>query len=301
MTLPPFPTADAEALIALALAEDLGDRFGGDSLGDVTSELTIPAEASGRVAIVSRETGRLAGLPIAAMVAARVDAAITVSPQADDGAAIEPGRSVCELSGPVRSLLAAERTILNFLTHLCGVATAAGRYADAVNAVPGNKAVVLDTRKTLPGWRRLAKYAVQCGGGGNHRMGLHDMVLIKDNHLAAAAAASPDQSLAELLAGVRERLPRPMRIEIEVDTLDQLRDALPGGPDIVLLDNMPPDGLREAVAIRDEHAPAALLEASGGITLETIAGVAAAGVDRISVGAITHSVRTLDLGFDWVA
>ena len=295
-----FPEDDATALIRLALAEDLGTADGQVS-GDVTSDLTIPGDAHGRVAIVPRESGRLAGLPLAPLVSDVVDGAIEVTSRATDGDSLVPGESVCELSGPVRSLLAAERTILNFMTHLSGIATAAAQYVDVINAVPGNKAVVLDTRKTLPGWRRLAKYAVSCGGGGNHRMGLHDMVLIKDNHLAAAAAARPGQSLADLLQDVRARLPRPMKIELEVDTLDQLREAIPGEPDIVLLDNMPPAVLVEAVAIRDAEAPNVQLEASGGITLDTIASVAASGVDRISVGAITHSVRTLDLGFDWLA
>ena len=285
-----FPTVDAVKLIALALDEDLGD------FGDVTSRLTIPADATGSVAIVTRESGRLAGLPIAALVANRVDDAIDVQPQASDGDAIVAGQSVCRLSGPVRALLSAERTILNFLTHLSGIASLTERY---IGRVGNYRAVVLDTRKTLPGWRRLAKHAVQCGGGVNHRMGLHDAVLIKDNHLAAAREADPGESLADLIRRVRESLERPLAITIEVDTLDQFREALPGQPDIVLLDNMSPETLAEAVAIRDGAGSETKLEASGGINLETIGAVAASGVDRISVGALTHSAPTLDLGFDW--
>ena len=289
--LPEFPATDAAKLTELALDEDLGD------FGDVTSQLTIPADATGAVRIVARQPGTLAGLPLATLVAARVDGAIRVTEEAADGQPIEPGQAVCTLTGPVRGLLAAERTILNFMTHLSGIASLTAAH---VAGTRGTKAVVLDTRKTLPGWRRLAKYAVACGGGTNHRMGLHDAVLIKDNHLAAARQSDPGESLAELLQRVRGQLERPLSITIEVDTLAQFREALPGAPDIVLLDNMPPAVMAEAVAYRDEHAPKVQLEASGGIDETTIAAVAGSGVDRISVGALTHSAKTLDLGFDWV-
>ena len=294
--MPELPIEDTDRLIARALIEDLGDAPDVDA--DVTSRLTIDASARGSVAIVAREPGVAAGLPIVWRVAARVDPSIEVMLNVADSEAISPQQRLATLSGPVRSLLAAERTILNFLTHLSGIATLTAQYVDAI---AGTRAAVLDTRKTLPGWRRLAKYAVACGGGTNHRMSLHDAVLIKDNHLAAAGAANPDESIADLLRRVRQALPEPLPITIEVDTVEQLAIALRGEPDVILLDNMPPAILREAVAMRDVAAPKVRLEASGGINLATIAAVAQTGVDRISVGAITHSAATLDLGFDWKA
>lgn len=183
--------------------------------------------------------------------------------------------------------------MLNFMTHLSGIATLTRRFVDAVR---GTRAEVLDTRKTLPGWRLLEKYAVRCGGGTNHRMGLYDGVLIKDNHLAAWTESD---SIAAAVETARQRSPAGVSIEVEVDTLDQLSDALRGGPDIVLLDNMDVATLRQAVNIRDHTAPRVLLEASGGVTLETVAAIAQTGVERISVGGLTHSAPALDLAFDW--
>ena len=282
--------AAASRLITLALNEDLGDR------GDITSAATIEPDAAGEVAVVSRESGVVAGLPIAAMVCEAVDPSLAVE-CGEDAAAVSPGDRVASLRGNVRSLLTAERTVLNFLTHLSGVASLSRRFADAV---AGTRAVVLDTRKTLPGWRRLAKYAVACGGGANHRMGLHDMVLIKDNHIAAWRQRHGDAPLSDILRGVREAVPAGTPVMIEVDTLGQMRAALPGGPDFVLLDNMTNEQLAEAVAVRDAEAAGVLLEASGGVNLATVAGIAATGVDRISVGALTHSAPNFDLGFDWL-
>lgn len=282
--------ANADTLLQLALTEDLAGR------SDVTSDATIPADARGSVAIVSRESGVAAGLPIIEMVAAAVDEEISVRLDVADGAAVEPGTRLATLSGPVRGLLTAERTILNFLTHLSGIATLTSRFVDQV---AGTKAVILDTRKTLPGWRSLAKYAVRCGGGTNHRMGLYDGCLIKDNHIASWRERHRDGSLADLIIDVRNQLDGSLPIEIEVDTLSQLSDVLPATPDIVLLDNMGNEELREAVAIRNELSPSTQLEASGGVNLDTVAGIAATEVDRISVGALTHSAKNFDLGFDW--
>ncbi len=287
----PAELAAADALIGLALSEDLGEPA-----DDVTSRLTIPAGQAGRVAIVSRADGVLAGLPLADRAFRRLNATVVVEPRLADGDRLRPGSVVATVAGPLRVLLTGERTVLNFLTHLSGVATLTARYVEAVR---GTRAVLLDTRKTLPGYRLLAKYAVRCGGGTNHRLGLHDGCLVKDNHLAAWAAEHPRGSLAEALRSIRSRLPAGLPLEVEVDTLDQLADALAGGPDIVLLDNMPPDRLRAAVALRDDRATGVLLEASGGVNLETVRGIAETGVDRISVGALTHSAVGLDLGFDW--
>ena len=289
---PSFGTAEqssARTLIALALEEDLG------TFGDITSDAMLPAEITGSVNIVSRVPGVVSGLPIGEMVLLEVDARCEWQSHADDGHDVEPGSVVASLSGHVRSLLRAERTILNFLTHLSGIATLTRTYVDAVG---GTNAVILDTRKTLPGWRILQKYAVRCGGGTNHRIGLWDAVLIKDNHLAAVAE-NAGGSLAEVVRLAREKAPRGVVIEIEVDSLEQLADAVQGAPDIVLLDNMTPMQLSEAVSLRDRESPGVLLEASGGVDLTTVTAIAQTGVERISIGRLTHSAPSLDLGFDW--
>ncbi len=279
----------ARTLLTLAFMEDLGDR------GDLTCQALIAPNLLASVDVVARKPGVLAGAPVGRMVFAELDPAIEWEARCQDGAALERGTIVARVTGPLNSLLVGERTMLNFLTHLSGIATLTMAY---VQCVAGTRAVILDTRKTLPGYRRLAKYAVRCGGGTNHRMGLYDGVLIKDNHLAAW---SMQASVAEACRVAREKSPHAVSIEVEVDTLEQFRDALQGGPDIVLLDNMDLEQLRAAVAIRDATAPGVLLEASGGVTLATVRGIAETGVDRISVGALTHSAPTLDLAFDWNA
>ncbi len=289
---PTFGPAEASAaatLIELALAEDLSTQ------GDITSRAMLPAESEGQVNIVARVPGVLSGLPIGEMVLREVDDACQWHPNARDANALEAGTIVASLRGTVRSLLTAERTILNFMTHLSGIATLTRTYVDAV---AGTNAVILDTRKTLPGWRMLQKYAVRCGGGTNHRIGLWDAVLIKDNHLAAVAENS-GRSLAAVVHAARDQGPDGVVVEIEVDSLEQLADALSGSPDIVLLDNMNTARLREAVALRDREAPDVLLEASGGVNLDTVTDIARTGVDRISIGRLTHSAPSLDLGFDW--
>jgi len=241
-----------------------------------------------------------------ALVFARIDERVQIRERTHDGGPISPGERLASLNGPTASLLTGERTALNFITHLSGIATLTQRFVDAT---VGGKAVILDTRKTLPGWRSLQKYAVRCGGGENHRMGLYDGILIKDNHLAASLREWDDQTpvnrsrplgpLSEAIQRARANAPVGMPIEIEVDSLQQLADALNAMPDIVLLDNFAPDQIRKAVVLRDQHSPETLLEASGGVTLETIGPIAAAGLDRISIGALTHSAPALDLAFDW--
>jgi nicotinate-nucleotide pyrophosphorylase (carboxylating) len=282
--------AAANLLIELALAEDLGEPP-----DDVTSRVLIGAEQAGGVDVVARKEGVLAGLAVAELVFERLDSRVKIEKKAQDGSPLRAGTVVATLSGPMRSLLTGERTALNFMTHLSGVASLTRRYVDAAR---GSNAVILDTRKTHPAYRALEKYAVRMGGGRNHRMGLYDGCLIKDNHLAAWSAAHPGASLADALRHARSQIGESI-LEVEVDTLEQLADALTADPDIVLLDNMQPDVLRKAVALRNERGHKAQLEASGGVTLESISAIAAAGVDRISVGALTHSAVALDVGFDW--
>lgn len=286
----PSENAAANLLIELALAEDLGEPP-----DDVTSRVMIGPGECGSVDLVARKDGVLAGLPIAELVFERLDGRVKIDRKVQDGSPLRPKTVVATLTGPMRSLLTGERTALNFLTHLSGVASLTRRYVEAVR---GTNAVILDTRKTHPGYRLLEKYAVRMGGGHNHRMGLYDGCLIKDNHLAAWSAAHPGASLADGLRHARQQIGEAI-LEVEVDTLEQLDDALNADPDIVLLDNMRLDVLREAVAIRNKRQHKAQLEASGGVSLETVGAIAATGVDRISVGALTHSAVALDLGFDW--
>jgi len=277
----------ARKLIELALAEDLS------AVGDLTCRALIRPDQSATVQVVARTDGVLAGSPIGRMVFDAFDRTVRWDAQRRDGDLVSKGTAIANVSGPLSSLLICERTMLNFMTHLSGIASITRRFVDTVT---GTRAKILDTRKTLPGWRLLEKYAVRCGGGTNHRMGLYDGVLIKDNHLAAWTEAA---SIAEAVRTARAKSPPDVSIEIEVDTLVQLQDALCGLPDIVLLDNMQVETLREAVAIRNRQAPKVLLEASGGVTLNTVNEIARTGVERISVGALTHSSPALDLAFDW--
>ena len=282
----------AQELVRLALQEDLAGR------GDLTTAAVIPESAAGSVSIVVRKPGVVSGLPIIPLVFAEVDPRVRVELHAADGDRVTKGTVVAVLTGATRSLLIGERTVLNFLTHLSGVATLTRKFVDLAE---GTRAKILDTRKTYPGWRALQKYAVRCGGGVNHRMGLYDGVLIKDNHLAAWVGLDNRPSLREAVAQARKVSPKDVTIEVEVDSLEQLRDVLKAHPDIVLLDNMSPATMSEAIAIRDREARDVQLEASGSVTLETVAAIAATGVDRISIGALTHSAPVLDLAFDWGA
>lgn len=272
--------ADVHAAIVGALAEDLPED--GPQV-DITSDATLP-DATVTGVIAAREPGVVAGLAIAELVFLTVGEA-RIEGRIPDGSEVAAGDVVMTVTGPVRDLLVAERTALNFASHLSGVATATAAW---VRELEGTGARVLDTRKTLPGWRALQKYAVRCGGGVNHRFSLTDMALIKDNHVIAAGGVVP------ALAAVRAKYP-DVPVEVEVTDLDQLDELLAVGVDRVLLDNMAPDLLREAVR---RTAGRAVLEASGGLTLERARAVAETGVDYLSVGALTHSVKVLDLGFD---
>jgi nicotinate-nucleotide pyrophosphorylase (carboxylating) len=285
--------AACEALVELALEEDLG------SVGDVTSQAVIPPDREGRAVFVARTWGIIAGLPAAALVIQAVDHRLEFKPLVNDGARVEPAAQLAHISGPMRSILAAERTALNFLQRLSGVGTQTRRYVDAVAGLPCQ---ILDTRKTTPGWRLLEKYAVRCGGGHNHRVGLYDGILIKDNHLAALEIADCEARITEAVRRARSErtaAEAPLTIEIEVENLQELDAALAASPDIVLLDNMSTATLREAVRRRNEKARSVKLEASGGITLATVRAIAETGVDRISVGALTHSAPALDIALDY--
>jgi nicotinate-nucleotide pyrophosphorylase (carboxylating) len=288
---------DCRTLVRLALAEDLNGQQ------DWTTVSLVPANRQGRADIVARESGIAAGMPAIEIVLAEAQAELDVTTFVKDGQSFAAKTKLAQLTGNVRDLLTVERTLLNLLGRLMGISTLTGQY---VRRVEGTKARVYDTRKTTPGWRRLEKYAVHCGGGQNHRSGLFDAVLIKDNHLAQRAGStigSPADAAAAVVEARQflESQTLAMPIEVEVDSLEQLAAVLPVKPDIVLLDNMPPSALREAVALRDKIAPQVELEASGGVHLDTIREIASTGVDRISVGALTHSARVLDIGLDWEA
>ncbi|PVG82471.1 carboxylating nicotinate-nucleotide diphosphorylase [Nocardioides gansuensis] len=278
--------ARVHAMIADALDEDLPD--GAD---DTTSAATISPEARGSGVFAAREPGTVSGLVIAALVFHYVMGdSVEVSDRLPEGSAVAEGDVVMRVSGPTRGLLTAERTALNFASHLSGVSTATAHW---VAALEGTSARVLDTRKTLPGWRALQKYAVRCGGGVNHRFSLADMAMVKDNHVIASGGVVP------ALEAVRAAYPG-LPVEVEVTDLDQLRELLAAGCERILLDNMDTATMAEAVRIRDASGDKAELEASGGLTLERAREVAETGVDYISVGALTHSVNVFDLGLDLV-
>ncbi len=283
----------ADTLIRLAIDEDLGD------LGDITSAALIPSDALGSVRFVARSKGVLAGLPIVERLVADFELQACWEPELIDGDRLEPGTVIARLSGPMRSLLSLERPALNFLQHMSGIATLTDRF---VAAVAGTGVLIMDTRKTTPGWRALEKYAVRCGGGVNHRFGLSDAVLIKDNHLAwlqSVMGLGMSQAIAASIKGARAIAPPRTIIEIEVDSLEHLECALVCAPDIILVDNFSQESLAAAVRRRDAVAPAVKLEASGGVKLENVAAMAGTGVDRISIGALTHSAPALDIALDY--
>ncbi|HWV24306.1 MAG TPA: carboxylating nicotinate-nucleotide diphosphorylase [Thermomicrobiales bacterium] len=276
---------DVQAIIELALTEDIGT-------GDVTSLATVPADRQASGIMLAKSPGMLSGIEVARQVFQTVDPTIDFEAHLKDGDELTAGTTVATVSGPVRSLLTAERTALNIVQRLSGVATATARY---VAGTAGTRAHIVDTRKTTPGMRLLEKQAVMHGGGRNHRFGLADGVLIKDNHLAAIGGAD---RISQAIRRARDFAPHTLKIEIEVTSLDELREALDASADIVMLDNMDTETMAEAVTIRDAHDNRALLEASGGITLERIPAIAATGVDLISVGALTHSSPALDISLD---
>lgn len=276
-------STDIQNLIDAALKEDLGNK------GDITSQATIPDNKTAKMMMNARAQGILAGINIAIQVFKTVDNDLTITEHVQDGHPLKKGQKILTVEGNARQILMAERTALNFLSHLSGIASETHRY---VTAIQHTKAKILDTRKTLPGYRAIQKYAVKMGGGNNHRTGLYDMVLIKDNHIAAAGGikAALDNTAAANPS---------VKIEIEVDTLAQLQEVLDHGTaDIVLLDNMAPEELKKAVALCEGKI---ITEASGGITMETIVSIAETGVDYISIGALTHSVKAFDIGLDYIS
>ncbi len=276
-----LPAVLVEPLVRAALVEDLGRA------GDITTDALVPAEAQARGAFVARQAGTLAGLDLAALAFRLVDPAVVMTPERRDGERLQPGDVIARLAGPARGILTGERVALNFMGHLSGIATATSAIVDAI---AHTQARITCTRKTTPLLRSVEKYAVRCGGGANHRFGLDDAILIKDNHIAIAGGVGPALARARAAAG------HLVKIEIEVDTLAQLEEVLAiGAADAVLLDNMGLAALREAVGMVGGRA---VVEASGGIDLGSAAGVAETGVDLLSAGWLTHSARVLDIGLD---
>jgi nicotinate-nucleotide pyrophosphorylase (carboxylating) len=270
--------------VRAALAEDIGS-------GDVTTLATVPAAARSAAGMNARESLVVAGLEFAVMAFRQLAPKIQIKRFSRDGQRVKTGDPLLKISGSSRAILSAERVALNFVQRLSGVATATAQFADAIK---GTKAKILDTRKTTPGWRRFEKFAVACGGGKNHRVGLFDMVLIKDNHLAALRNEKPN-AIAAAVARARKKFPK-LKVEVEADTLAQVAQAADAGTDIILLDNMPPAQLRQAVKIIRGRAKT---ESSGGVNLKTVRAIAQTGVDFISVGALTHSARAVDIGLDF--
>jgi nicotinate-nucleotide pyrophosphorylase (carboxylating) len=271
----------ALALVRAAIAEDVGT-------GDVTTESIVPEGHVSRGEIIAKSDGVIAGLDIAAAVFREVDPGVTLTPKAHDGDHVSAGTVLAVVEGPTRGILTGERTALNFLQHLSGIATAAASYAEALR---GTRTRPLDTRKTIPGMRSLEKYAVRVGGGENHRSGLFDMVLIKDNHIEVAGG------VAEAVGAARARYPG-LKLEVEAKTLDQVAEAVAAGADRVMLDNMSPAQMREAIAVARAAARPPEIEISGGVTAESLKELSSLGADFISVGALTHSSRAMDISLD---
>ena len=289
---------DLRSLVRLSIAEDLRHSL------DWTTVCLIEPERRGGCQIVPREKGICAGLATLEWIVDEFDADLDLEIALADGQLLTPGEPIATLRGSVRDLLTSERTILNIIGRLCGIASLTARYLAAIGDSPAR---LYDTRKTTPGWRLLEKYAVQCGGAHNHRRGLYDGFLIKDNHLALAGDASGPitaSAAAEKVLRWRgsriENLPAPTIVEIEVDCIEQFEEVIPTKPDIILLDNFTIDQLSRAVAIRNEMKSPVELEASGNVRIDTLPGIAATGVDRISSGALTHQATSLDLGLDWL-
>ena len=266
----------AEVLFDLAYAEDIGD-------GDITTNNLIPPSEIKTAILVAKENGVIAGLPVAEMVFRKFDSNIVWNEKMPDGSKVKPGDILVEFKGNYRALLTGERKALNFLQRLSGIATYAAR---CMKEIEGHPVEILDTRKTLPGYRHLDKYAVRMGGASNHRFGLYDMVMIKDNHIQVAGG------IKQAVESIRKKVPKSIKIEVETSTLEQVQEALDADVDIIMLDNMSSNLMREAVKLIDKRAK---IEASGNMTIKRIRKVAATGVDYISIGALTHSVKALDI------
>ena len=282
----PLSRTEIRRAVRAALAEDLGG-------GDATTLATVPKSTRARAVMRAREPLVVAGLAFAEAAFRELSSSVKTKRLARDGQRVKAGAVLLEISGPARAMLSAERVALNFVQRLSGIATHTAKF---VHAIKGTRAQILDTRKTTPGLRRFEKYAVACGGGQNHRLGLYDRVLIKDNHLAALRGAKPN-AIAAGVRRARERFPR-LKVEVEADTGEQVEQAVTAGADFVLLDNMSPGQLRRAVK---RVAGRAKTEASGGVTLATVRAIAETGVDFISVGALTHSARAVDIGLDFAS
>jgi nicotinate-nucleotide pyrophosphorylase (carboxylating) len=301
---PPLIDDSIGSLIRLAIREDLGGLPSEATAMDRTVQLTIPRSTYTSAAIVAKARGIISGLFLLPTILREYDSTLHAQVQIQDGQAVIPGTTIATLQGPAGSLLSAERVLLNFISRLSGVATLTRQYVEvARRSSTGHGPAICDTRKTTPGWRVLEKYAVRCGGGVNHRMGLYDGVMLKDNHLAALQSTRPaNETLATLTRRIRQALPPTTTLWLEVDTLAQLKQALPdGGADIILLDNMSVRDVAQAVIMRNTQALPGhpLLEVSGGITLENLPAVAATGVDRVSIGALTHHAVGLDLSMEF--
>jgi nicotinate-nucleotide pyrophosphorylase (carboxylating) len=275
---------EIRAAVKAALAEDVGS-------GDATTIATVPPAVTARAVMRAREPLVVAGIEFAGIAFRQLSGKVKIKKILRDGQRAKPGAVLLKISGPARSILTAERVALNFIQRLSGVATLTAIFVDAVRGTGAN---ILETRKTTPGWRRFEKYAVACGGGKNHRIGLFDMVLIKDNHLAALRNAKPN-AIAAAIARARRKFPK-LKVEVEADTLEQVRQALDAGAEMILLDNMSLKQLRAAVKMTKGRAKT---EASGGVNLKTVRAIAQTGVDFISVGALTHSARAVDIGLDF--
>ena len=292
------PKDDLIQLARLAIREDLDRGF------DITTVSIVPPGLTAEASIIARVAGVAAGIDLIPWIVEALNCPIEVQIDCHDGSSFQPRQTLAVLRGQARDVLTCERTILNFVGRLCGIATWTRKHVDCI---AGLSTRLYDTRKTTPGWRRLEKYAVSCGGGHNHRSGLYDAILIKDNHLAChhrvtGQLLNPAQAVqqARQFLATQPGVSADTMVEIEVDSLEQLAEALKADPDIVLLDNMGVEKLRAAVQLRNERNPSVQLEASGGVNLSTLRGIAETGVDRVSVGALTHSAVNLDLGLDWV-
>jgi nicotinate-nucleotide pyrophosphorylase (carboxylating) len=280
----PLSRDEIRQAVRQALAEDIGP-------GDVTTLATVPETVVCRARMRARQSLVVAGLDLAQAAFEELSPKVTINRLAKEGQRVEPEGTLLEIAGPARALLSAERVSLNFVERLSGVATMTAQF---VEAVKGTGAEILDTRKTTPGWRRFEKHAVACGGGRNHRIGLYDMVLIKDNHLAALRQEKPN-AVAAAVARSRAAYPK-LKVEVEADTLEQVEQAVAAGADIILLDNMTPEQMRAAVKLAKGKAQT---EASGGVNLNTVRAIAETGVDFVSIGALTHSARSVDIGLDF--
>jgi nicotinate-nucleotide pyrophosphorylase (carboxylating) len=291
-----FDLKKIKEIVQLAIKEDIGT-------GDITSRIFIPEGSESEGVLIAKETGIVAGLPVAGYVLSQIDKNLRLTVNIEDGSRVEKGSVIASVKGLTLSLLSAERLVLNFLQRLSGIATVTNNFAERVK---GYESQILDTRKTTPGWRYLEKYAVRIGGGANHRMGLYDQILIKDNHIKIMESKKENGDISSLVKKAREQVANEVLIEVEVEELCQINDMVDAGVDIILFDNMAPSKINEAVGMVKEFenrraagtSSPILTEASGNITIENVEEYAKAGVDRISVGMITHSARALDISFD---